>query len=66
MTMIKMMPMMTIIMKIIRMMTVMITIGVASSAVPKLRMTVMITIIVASSALPRAPNATFEMCKRKR
>ena len=47
-------------------MTVMITIIVASSALPELRMTVMITIIVASSALPRVPNATFEMYRRKR
>ena len=39
-------------MKMIRMMTLMITIIVASSALPKLRMTV----IVASSALPRMPN----------
>ena len=45
----------------IRMMTLMITIIVTSSALPKLRMTVMITIIVASSALPRMPNATIEM-----
>ena len=61
MTMMKAMTRMTIIMKTIKMMTLMITIIVASSALPKLRKTVMITIIVASSALPRIPNTAFEM-----